>query len=74
MRWFSWVPAGATGWILGAPSRADLLSVGVSGYATPQAAIDAASNGDVILIDAAVYPGFVINNKELFVAASQLSY
>ncbi len=51
--------------------RADVHRVGVGGFATPQDAIDAASDGDVILIDAGVYPGFVIDDKELFVAASQ---
>lgn len=60
--------------VLGAESRADVLTVGPGGFATPQAAINAASDGDVILIEAGVHPGFVIDNKELFVAASQLVF
>jgi hypothetical protein len=50
--------------------RADVLQVGVGGYATPQLAIDVASDGDVILIDGGAYPGFALNDKALFIAAS----
>ena len=51
-------------------ARADVLQVGVGGYPTPQLAIDAASDGDVILIDGGAYPGFILNDKALFIAAS----
>lgn len=40
-------------------SRTDVLRVSPGSYPTPQAAIDAAGDGDLILVDAGVYPGFV---------------
>ena len=59
--------------LLGASARADLLVVGppnVGGaYATIQQAVNAAQDGDVILVHAATSPAFTIDGKSLSVAA-----
>ncbi len=58
----------AVSWV--GEARADVLHVGAAGFPSPQAAIDAAVDGDVILIQPGTYAGFTVTNKELFVAAA----
>ncbi|MCK6447065.1 MAG: hypothetical protein L6Q99_11805 [Planctomycetes bacterium] len=43
---------------------------GTANFATVQAAIDAASDGAVILVGPGTYPGFQVSNKSLVVAAA----
>lgn len=54
------------------PAHADLLNVeanAAQSFATIQAAVDAAHDGDVVLVRAGAYPGFTIVDKDLSVVA-----
>src|SRR5688500_4841801 len=57
--------------LLVARARAELLVVAPMGgdHTNIQAAVDAAHDGDVILVKSGVYPGFGILERELVVAA-----
>jgi len=56
--------------LLAATSGADVYILGQPGsYATPQAAVDAAVDGDVLLVEDGSYPAFTIDGKALTVLA-----
>lgn len=61
-----------TAWLLASSARADVLYVDATGrgdFTSLQAAVDAAQDGDVLLVRTGVYAPFVVDGKALWIGA-----